>query len=80
MYLYFYPPDSLTYRKLSVIHRNKMVNGYLAQNASRSSTLNLSLAGELNFNSRNCSCGSLKILPISRCNMFLASHLQENFI
>ena len=76
MYLYFYPPDSLTHRKLSVTHRNKMVNGrYLAQNASRSSTLNLSLAAELNFNSRNCSCASSKMSPILHCNVFLASHL-----
>ena len=27
MYLYFYPPDSLTHRKLLVTYRNKMVNG-----------------------------------------------------
>ena len=27
MYLYVYPPDSLTHRKLSVTHRNKMING-----------------------------------------------------
>ena len=27
MYLYFYPPDSLTHKKFSVTHRNKMVNG-----------------------------------------------------
>ena len=26
MYLYFYPPDSLNHRKLSVTHRNKMAN------------------------------------------------------
>ena len=27
MYLYVYPPNSLTHRKLLVTHRNKMVNG-----------------------------------------------------
>ena len=76
MYLYFYPPDTLTHRKLSVTHRSKMVNGrYLAQNPSRSSTLNLSVAAEFKFNSRNCSCASSKMSPISHCNVFLASHL-----
>ena len=78
MYLYFYSPDSLTHRKLSVTHKNKMLNGkvaYLAQNASRSSTLNLSLAAELNFNSRNFSCASSKMLPISHCNNVMIFYL-----
>ena len=81
MYLYFYPPDSLTHRKLSVTHKNKMLNWKVfGSNASRSNTSNLPLAAELNFNSRNFSCASSKMLPISYCNMFLASHLYENFI
>ena len=77
MYLYFYLPDSLTHRKLLVTHiRNKMVDGKVfGPKPSRSSTLNLSLAAELNFNSRKCSCASSKMSPISHCNVFLASHL-----
>ena len=76
MYLYLYSPDSLTHRKLSVTHKNKMLNGKVfGQNDSSSSTLNLSLAAELNFNSRNFSYALSKMLPISHCNMFLASHL-----
>ena len=76
MYLYFYLPDSLTHRKSSVTYRNKMVNGkVIGQNASRSNTLNLSLAAELNFNSRNSSGASSKMSPILHCNVFLASHL-----
>ena len=66
MYLYFYPPDSQ-----EIVGDSQK----LAQNASRFSILNLSLAAELNFNSKNCSCASSKMLPISHCNMFLASHL-----
>ena len=76
MYLYFYPPDSLTHRKLSVTHKNKMLSGKVyGPNASRSNTSNFSLAAELNFNLKNFSCASSKLLPISHCNMFLASHL-----
>ena len=76
MYLYFYPPDSPTHKKLSVTHRNKMVNvKVFGSKRLKVQHLNLSLAAELNFNSRNYSCASSKMSPISHCNMFLASHL-----
>ena len=77
MYLYFYPPDSLTHRKLSVTHRNKMVNGKVfgPKRLKVQHFKNLSLAAELNFNSKNCSCASSKMSPISHCDVFLASHL-----
>ena len=76
MYLYFYLPDSLTHRKLSVTHRNKMVNGKVfGPKLLKVQHFKFVLAAELNFNSRNCSCASSKMLPISHCNTFLASHL-----